>query len=81
MEDRRSELKKLANRSVEKDHSSNSEDETKEEGLLFEDDYHDSTNAKNFEKYFAWLCEKLCKNSVTVIDNASYHSRNSATAD
>ena len=38
-------------KSVEKDHSSNSEDVTKEEGLLFEEDYHDSMNAKNFEKY------------------------------
>ena len=65
--------------SVEKDHSSNSEDETKEEGLLFEEDYHDSMNAKNFEKYFASFCEKLPKNSVIVIDNASYHSRNSDT--
>ena len=63
-------------KSVEKDHSSNSEDETKEEGLLFEEDYHDSMNAKKFEKYFASLCEKLPKNSVTVIDNASYQSRN-----
>ena len=64
-------------KSVEKDHSSNSDDETKEEGLLFEEDYHDSMNAKNLEKYFASLCEKLPKNSVIVIDNASYHSRNS----
>ena len=64
-------------KSVEKDHSSNSEDETKEEGLLFEEDYHDSMNAKNFEKYFVSLCEKLPKNSVIVIDNASNHSRNS----
>ena len=63
-------------KSVEKDHSSNSEDEAKEEGLLFEEDYHDSMNTKNFEKYFASLFEKLPKNSVIVIDNASYHSRN-----
>ena len=34
-------------------------------------------NAKNFKKYFASLCENLPKNSVIVIDNASYHSRNS----
>ena len=63
--------------SVEKDHSSNSEDETKEEGLLFEEDDHDSMKSKTFEKYFASLCEKLPKNSVIVIDNASYHLRNS----
>ena len=63
--------------SVEKDCGTYSEDETKEEGLLFEEDYHDSMNAKNFEKYFASLCEKLPKNSVVVIDNASYNSRNS----
>ena len=66
-------------KSVEKDHGSNSEDETKEQELLFEEDYHDSMNAKNFEKYFASLCEKLAKNSVTIIDNASYHSRNSGS--
>ena len=64
-------------KSVEKDDSSNSEDETKEEGLLFEEDYHDLMNVKNFEKYFASLFQKLLKNSVLVIDNASYHSRNS----
>ena len=64
-------------KSVEKDHGSNSEDETKEERLLFEEDYHDSMNAKNIEKYFASLCEKLPKNSAIVTDNASYHSRNS----
>ena len=52
--------------SIEKDHGSNSENETKEEGLLFEEDYHDSMNAKKFEKYFASLCEKLLKNSVIV---------------
>ena len=57
-------------KSVEKDHSSNSEDETKEERLLLEEDYHDSMNAKNFEKYFASVCEKLPKNSVIVIDHA-----------
>ena len=62
-------------KSVEKDHGSNSEDETKEVGLLFEEHYHNSMNAKNFEKYFASLCEKLPKNTVIVIDNASYHSR------
>ena len=64
-------------KSVEKDYGSNLEDETKDEGLLFEEDYHDSMNAKNFEKYFASLCEKLPKISVIVIDNTSYHSRNS----
>ena len=69
--------KKGKQKSVEEDHSSNSEDDTKEEGLLFEEDYHDSMNAKNFEKYFASRCEKLPKNPVIVIDNVSYHSRNS----
>ena len=39
-------------KSVEKDHSSNSEDETKEEGLLFEEDYHDSMNCQKFRKIF-----------------------------
>ena len=64
-------------KSVEKDHSSNSKDKTEEKRRLFEEDYHDSMNAKNFENYFASLCEKLPKSSVIVIDNVSYHSRNS----
>ena len=41
--ERRSDLKNGEQKSVEKDHSSNSEDETKEEGLLFEEDYHELT--------------------------------------
>ena len=64
-------------KSVEKYHSSNSEDETKEDGLLFEEDYNDSMNAKIFEKYFAPFVRSFPKNFVIVIDNASYHSRNS----
>ena len=39
-------------KSVEKDHSGNSEDETKEDGLLFQEDYHESINAKKFRKIF-----------------------------
>ena len=77
MEDRRFELKKRQTEKCRIDHDSNSEDETKEEGLLFEEDYQGSMNAKNYGKYFALLFEKLPKTSVIVTDNASYHSRNS----
>ena len=47
-----------------------------EEGFSFVTDYHDSMNAANFEAYFADLCKKLPANSVIVLDNAPYHSRN-----
>ena len=34
-------------------------------------------NAENYEKYFEKVCSLLKPNSLIVIDNASYHSRNS----
>ena len=44
---------KKANRKVPKtDHSGNSKDETKEEGLSFEEHYHNSMNDKKFKKIF-----------------------------
>ena len=45
--------------------------------LMFEEDYHDSMNAEAYESWFERrLCPNLEPNSVIVIDNASYHSRN-----
>ena len=40
-------------------------------------DYHESMNAENYERYFEKVCSLLKPNSLIVIDNASYHSRNS----
>ena len=34
-------------------------------------------NAENYEKYFEKICTLLKPSSVIIIDNASYHSRNS----
>ena len=39
-------------------------------------DYHDTINAERYEKYFETVCKLLKPNSVIIIDNASYHSRN-----
>ena len=33
--------------------------------------------AENYEKYFEKICKLLKPNSLIIIDNASYHSRNS----
>ena len=38
-------------------------------------DYHDSMNARHFEEWFAQLVASIPHNSVIVMDNASYHSR------
>ena len=43
---------------------------------MSEFDYHDTINSENYEKYFEKVCQLLKPNSVIVIDNASYHSRN-----
>ena len=40
-------------------------------------DYHESMNAENYDKYFEKICSLSKPNSLIVIDNASYHSRNS----
>ena len=53
------------------------EESTDEESaIMSEFDYHDTINSENYEKYFEKVCQLLKPNSVIVIDNASYHSRN-----
>ena len=47
-----------------------------EAGILEDFDYHDNINAESYEKYFQNICKLLKPNSVIIIDNASYHSRN-----
>lgn len=51
----------------------------KEGLLLFESkktcDYHEEMNGDVFEEYFEQMIEFIPKNSVIVMDNASYHSR------
>ena len=45
--------------------------------LMFEEDYQDSIKAEAYKSWFEKrLCRSLEPNSVIVIDNASYHSRN-----
>ena len=46
-------------------------------GIIEEFDYHDSMDAENYQKYFEKICKLLKPNSLIIIDNASYHSRNS----
>ena len=48
-----------------------------DEGFSFVSDDHNSMNTANFEAYFADLCKRLPANSVIVLDNAPYHSRDS----
>ncbi|XP_072397434.1 uncharacterized protein [Diabrotica undecimpunctata] len=47
--------------------------------LLFEgrkiEDYHEEMNASVFENWFNNILQKLPKNAIIVMDNASYHSR------
>ena len=38
--------------------------------------YHDTINAESYEKYFENIGKLLKPNSVIIIDNTSYHSRN-----
>ena len=53
------------------------EESTDEESaVVSEFDYHDTINSENYEKYFEKVCQLLKPNSLIVIDNASYHSRN-----
>ena len=47
-----------------------------EAGILEDFDYHDNIHAESHEKYFENVCKLLKPNSVIIIDNASYHSRN-----
>ena len=48
-----------------------------EAGILEDFDYHDNINAESYEKYFENVYKLLKPNSVVIIDNANYHSRNS----
>ena len=47
------------------------------QGIMEDFDYHESMNAENYEKYLEKVCSLSKPNSLIVIDNASYHSRNS----
>ena len=50
------------------------------EGILWQEDYHDSMNGDSYEQYFAnSLCTNVRQGSLIVIDNAPYHSRNDET--
>ena len=50
------------------------------EGILWQEDYHDSMNEDSYEQYFAnSLCTNVPQGSLIVIDNAPYHSRNDET--
>ena len=50
------------------------------EGLLWQEDYHDSMNGDSYEQYFAnSLCTNVPQGSLIVIDNAPYHSRDEET--
>ena len=47
------------------------------EGIPFEEDYHDSMDGESYKCYFEKsICQNIPKHSVIVIDNASYHSKN-----
>ena len=47
-----------------------------EASIMTDFDYYDTISAERYEKYFETVCKLLKPNSVTIIDNASYHSRN-----
>ena len=47
------------------------------QGIMEDFNYYESMNAENYGKYFEKVCSLLKPNSLIVIDNASYHSRNS----
>ena len=50
------------------------------EGILWQEDYHDSMNGDSYEQYFAnSLGTNVSQGSLIVIDNAPYHSRNDET--
>ena len=61
-----------------KDDEVDVEDEKHEEeaGILEDFDHHNNINVESYEKYFVNVCKFLKPNSVKIIDNASYHSRN-----
>ena len=48
-----------------------------EPGITYDFDYHDTINAETYEKkYFEKVGQPLKPRSVIIIDNDSYHSRN-----
>ena len=50
------------------------------EGILWQEDYHDSMNSNSYEQYFAnSLCTNVPQGLMIVIDNTPYHSRNYET--
>ena len=50
--------------------------EEKEASIMTDLDYHDTINAEMYEKYFETVYKLLKPNSVIIINNGSYHSRN-----
>ena len=50
--------------------------EEEEASIMTDFDYHDTINAEMYEKYFETVCKLLKTNSVIIIANMSYHSRN-----
>ena len=56
------------------------DESNRSEGILWQEDYHDSMNGDSYEQYFAnSLCTNVPQGSLIVIDNAPYHSRNDET--
>ena len=54
--------------------------EREEDGTRMHDfDYHDTINAESYEKYFENICKLFKPNSIIIIDNASYLSRNTVS--
>ena len=52
------------------------DDNQGDSGLGIEQDYHDEMDHEKYENYFeTQICKNVSKNSVLVIDNASYHSK------
>ena len=77
---------KDCNREKEKESAKQENEEEKmdesnsSEGILWQEDYHDSMNGDSYEQYFAnSLCTNVPQGSLIVIDNAPYHSRNDET--
>ena len=54
----------------------NGNTEDKEASIMTDFDHQETINAERYEKYFETVCKLLKPNSVIIIDNASYYSRN-----
>ena len=77
---------KDCNREKEKEFAKQENEEEKmdesysSEGILWQEDHHDSMNGDSYEQYFAnSLCTNVPQGSLIVIDNAPYHSRKDET--